>query len=81
MNKLTLKENGKTKEYNILYSFETDKKEYIIYTDGIIDDDGFTKTYVGIHQNENGKDKILPVKDDNELEMINKVLNKLTKEE
>ena len=66
------------KKYNILYTYEKDGKTYIVYTDNEENNDGFIKAYAGIYD-ERSK-KIIPIKDDEESEKINTILDKLTKE-
>lgn len=69
------------KKYKVLYTYETEDKKYIIYTDNKEDENGFIKTFSGILKNKDGKEYILPIKDENEIEIINSILENLTKEE
>lgn len=68
-------------KYKVLFTYENNNKKYIIYTENKEDENGFIKTFSGILENKEGKDYILPIKDDIEIEMINSILETLTKEE
>ena len=73
-------ENGKSKKYDVLITFETeDNNLYVVYTDNELDEDGFTKTYAGIYHEEKGKKSLLPVESDEEWSLIEKLLKKLEK--
>lgn len=77
-NILSLMNNNEVKDYNIILTFtlDDDKKEYIIYTDEEKDADGFIKTYAGIY-NENNKDTLFPIKNDEEWSLIEEILEKI----
>ena len=52
--KMTFKitnENGIEVEYEVLFTFESDetKKNYIVYTDNSLDEDGNTRVYASIY--------------------------------
>lgn len=81
MSEIVLIEDSKEKTFKVLYSLKINKKTYIIYTDDIMDEDGFTKNYVGIYQNTNGKEKLLPVESIEEIENVNEILERLSREE
>lgn len=66
------------KKYDVICAYEKDNKKYLIYTENKEDKDGFIKAYAGIYNEE--KEELLPIKNDNEIEMINSILEKLTKE-
>ena len=76
-------DKGEEVECEILFTFDSDetKKSYIVYTDNVIDEDGFLKTYAGIYQNNNGKEILLPVVKDEEWALIEKLLKKVDKED
>ncbi len=81
-NTLTFKDkNGKKKEYRILFDIESkeDKKNYVIYTDDSKDKNGEIKAYVSTYErSEKGNMvKFKQVKDKEEYEFIDKILNSL----
>ena len=75
-------EDGKTKKYNVILTFSAFENDnfYIVYTDNILDEDGFLRTYAGIYSNDNGKESLLPIEKDEEWELIEKLLAKVDKE-
>ncbi len=79
--KIELIENGQKKECSIVFSFEQEGKNYIVYTDNNVDDDGFIKTYAGEYVKEDGEEKLLPVEDDKILAQIEKLLERIDGEE
>lgn len=73
-------ENGNSKEYTILISFDTDEdKTYYVYTEDELDDDGFIKTYAGIYDDSDGE-RLLPIQSDEEWELIETLIDGLDKE-
>lgn len=79
--KIELIDNGKKKECSIVFSFEQDGKNYIVYTDNEMDNDGFIKTYVGEYAKDGDQEKLLPVEDERILAQIEKLLDKIDGEE
>lgn len=75
-------ENGVRKDYRVIITFETNENNnyYIVYTDDVIDEDGFLRTFAGIYHNENGKEVLLPVLKDEEWALIENLLAKTAKE-
>ena len=75
-------ENGVRKDYRVIITFETNENDnhYIVYTDDVIDEDGFLRTFAGIYHNENGKEVLLPVLKDEEWALIENLLAKTAKE-
>lgn len=83
-NVITLTDSdGVKKDYKVILTFEVEENDnlYIVYTDNVIDEDGFLKTYAGIYQNNNGKEILLPVVKDEEWALIEKLLKKVDKED
>lgn len=76
-NTLTLKENGKEKKYNILFSFMEDEENYLVYTDTEASEDGFIKTYAGKYVEADGEGRLLPVLDEHILEQIDNLIKKI----
>ena len=77
-NVISLMNNGEVKDYDIILTFtlDDDKKEYIIYTDNEKDGDGFIKIHAGIY-NEDNKESLLPIKNDEEWSLIEEILEKI----
>lgn len=75
-------EDGISKEYQVLLTFETEENNnlYYVYTDGSLDEEGFVKTFAGIYDNNNGKETLLPVETDEEWQLIEKLLMKIDNE-
>lgn len=75
-------EDGNTKEYKVILTFETEENDnfYIVYTDGELDEDGFIKTYAGIYTNDKGKEILMPVESDEEWQLIENLLMKIDSE-
>lgn len=82
-NQLILKDdNGTEVEYEILatVSSKENKKDYIVFTDNSLDDDGCIITYASIYDH-TGKDKNLyPIETDEEWDFIEKLLANLDKD-
>ena len=80
-------ENGKNTEFEVLFTFESDetKKNYIVYTDNTIDEEGNTKVYASIYEpNADGSidpnTTLKPVESDSEWKIIETILEKLQEE-
>jgi len=60
-------EEGKEIECEVLFTFESDetKKNYIVYTDNTLDDEGNTKVYASIYNPDEEETKLLPIESDN----------------
>ena len=72
-------ENGKDKEYEIIakISSKENKKDYLVFTDNELDEDGCIITYAYV-VNPNKKDNNLyPIETDEEYEFIEKLLSNL----
>lgn len=88
--KLTFKlfdDEGKEVEYEVLFTFESNEtnKDYMVYTDNTIDEDGNTKVYASIYEpKEDGtidENTILkPIESDSEWKMIEAILEELQKD-
>jgi len=72
---IILKENGQEKVYDVLMEFETEKQNYVVYTDNVLDVDGYKKVYAGILDEE--KKMLLPVKGEEKWCLIDKMLSNL----
>ena len=78
-----LSEDGKVRKYKIILTYEkvVNNNLYVVYTNNELDDDGFIITYAGIYQNTSDGEILVPVKDDEDWEFIEKLLKKVDKEE
>lgn len=67
---------GKTTEYEILFTFDSDetKKSYIIFTDNNYDDDGSIITYAATYDKEGEKLELRDIETDKEWSMIESLL-------
>ena len=79
-----INEDGKEIECEVLFTFESDetKKNYIVYTDNTLDEEGNTKVYASIfNPEEKGEQtKLLPIESDKEWKIIETILDELQKE-
>ena len=82
-NKIILSDSGEDKEYDIILTFETKENDnyYIVYTDNKLDEDGFIKNYAGIYDKSGNEDKLLPVTEEEDWELIDFLLKKIEKED
>jgi len=72
-------DNGKEIECEVLFTFESEetKKNYIVYTDNTIDEDGNTKVYASIYEPDNEDLKLSPIETEKEWKIIETILNEL----
>ena len=75
-------DNGKEIECEVLFTFESEetKKNYIVYTDNTIDDDGNTKVYASIYNPNEAETKLLPIETDKEWKIIETILEEIQAE-
>lgn len=75
-------DEGKEVECEVLFTFESDetKKNYIVYTDNTIDDEGNTKVYASIYNPEEAETKLLPIETEKEWKIIETILEELQNE-
>lgn len=83
--KMTFKvtnDEGKEVECEVLFTFESDetKKNYIVYTDNTLDEEGNTKVYASIYEPEQDETKLLPIESDKEWKIIETILEELQNE-
>lgn len=77
-------EEGKEVECEALFTFESEEtnKSYIVYTDNTKDEEGNTKVYAAIY-NENGEEdqmKLEPIETEKEWTMIDQILTEIQEE-
>ena len=82
---MTLKvinDEGKEIECEVLFTFESDetKKNYIVYTDNTVDEEGNTKVYASIYNPDQDETKLLPIETDKEWKIIETILEELQNE-
>lgn len=77
-----INDEGKEVECEVLFTFESDetKKNYIVYTDNTIDEEGNTKVYASIYNPEQDETKLLPIETDKEWKIIETILDELQNE-
>ena len=75
-------ENGKEVECEALFTFESDetKKNYIVYTDNTVDEEGNTKVYASIYNPDEEATKLTPITDEKEWKIIETILDELKNE-
>lgn len=87
--KVTFKitENGKETEYEVLLTFESNetKKNYMLFTDNTVDEEGNIKVYASVYQaKEDGtideSVPLQPVETENEWKIIETIMDELQKE-
>ncbi len=83
--KMTFKvtdEQGKELECEVLFTFESDEtnKNYIVYTDNTIDDQGNTKVYASIYTPDQENLNLEPITTEKEWKIIETILNELQEE-
>lgn len=77
-----MNDEGKEVECEVLFTFESDetKKNYIVYTDNTIDEEGNTKVYASIYNPDQDETKLLPIETDKEWKIIETILEELQNE-
>ncbi|MBE6147859.1 MAG: DUF1292 domain-containing protein [Firmicutes bacterium] len=75
-------ENGKDIECEVLFTFESEetKKNYIVYTDNTIDEEGNTKVYASIYNPNDEKSILYPIESEKEWKIIETILGELQAE-
>jgi len=74
-----LDENGNEIECEVICLFSCDEtgKDYIIYTDNSVDEDGDTRVFASIYDPEVSNSKMMPIETEKEWAMIEAVLEEL----
>ena len=77
-----INDEGKEIECEVLFTFESDetKKNYIVYTDDTVDEEGNTKVYASIYNPDQDETKLLPIETDKEWKIIETILEELQNE-
>lgn len=74
-----MSDDGKEIECEILFTFESDetKKNYIVYTDNTLDEQGNTKVYASIYNPNEENTNLIPIETDKEWKIIETILDEL----
>ena len=74
-----MNDDGIEVECEVLFTFESDetKKNYIVYTDNTLDENGNTKVYASIYNPDEEETKLLPIETDKEWKIIETILEEL----
>ena len=82
-NQLILKdENGNDVEYEIIatVSSKENNKDYVIFTDNSLDEDGCIITFASIYDHTGKDNKLYPIESDEEWDFVEKLLANLDKD-
>ena len=74
-----LDENGNEVKCEVLFTFSIEEtgKNYIVYTDDSVDENGHTRVFASTYDPDIGPQKLIPITSDREWEMIGRILNEL----
>lgn len=74
-----LNEDGTKVEYEALFTFESEEtnKNYIVYTDNTLDQDGNTKVYASIYEPSENEMQLTPITTEKEWKIIQIILDEL----
>lgn len=82
-NKFIVKDKeGNEIEFEVLFTFESDetKKNYMVYTDNTIDEEGNTRVYASVFKPDAEPLELLPVETDREWKIIETILDSIGEE-
>lgn len=76
-------EEGNEIDCEALFTFESEEtgKNYMVYTDGTIDEEGNTKVYAGIYEPDNKEGILQPIQTEEEWKIIETILEEIQNEE
>lgn len=77
-----INDKGKAVECEVLFTFESEAtgKDYIVYTDNTIDEEGNTKVFASIYEPNSDESKRLPIETEKEWKIIEVILEELQAE-
>lgn len=77
-----INDEGKEVECEVLFTFESEetKKNYIVYTDNTLDQEGNTKVFASIYDPNSDESKLLPIETEKEWKIIEVILEELQEE-
>ena len=75
-------DEGQEVECEVLFTFESDEtgKNYMVYTDNTVDEEGNTKVYASIYNPDEEDQTLQPLETDKEWAIIETILNELQEE-
>ena len=75
-------DEGKEVECEVLFTFESEEtgKNYIVYTDNTIDEEGNTTVFASIYDPDSDESKLFPIETEKEWEIIENILEELQAE-
>ena len=82
MEKITIKatnKDGKPAEYDAIakYTDEETKKNYILYTDNSLNEEGSLNVYSSLYEEPNGKMKLIEIIDEEDIEIAQQMLDQI----
>lgn len=79
MNFTVIDDNGKEIECEVLFTFESDEtnKNYIVYTDNTVDEEGNTKVYASVYEPNEEDLKLTAIESEKEWKVIETILTEL----
>ena len=77
-----LNKDGVEVECDVLFTFESDetKKNYIVYTDNTLDEEGNTKVYASIYNPDQPESDLIPIESEAEWKIIETILEEIQAE-
>ena len=77
-----LDEKGQEKEYDVLFTFESEEtnKNYIVYTDNSLDETGNVQVFASVYNPEDENTKLEPIETEKEWKVIETILETLQEE-
>ena len=77
-----INDEGKEVECEVLFTFESDetKKNYIVYTDNTLDEEGSTKVYASVYDPTGQNPALMPIETEKEWKIIETILEELQNE-
>ena len=74
-----INDEGKEVECEVLFTFESDEtnKNYIVYTDNTLDEQGNTKVYASIYTPNEENTDLIPIETEKEWKIIETILEEL----
>ena len=77
-----LDEKGQEKEYDVLFTFESEEtnQNYIVYTDNSLDETGNVQVFASVYNPEDENTKLEPIETEKEWKVIETILDTLQEE-
>lgn len=76
MSFMRVDEDGNEVRCDVLFTFECTQngKNYVVYTDNTVDEEGHTRVYAAIYDPEADDQRLLPIESDEEWELIQRAM-------